>query len=94
MDFLKKIFSPSPPAGKFYEFTVTCKRCGETVPGRINIYNEPGMEINENGRMIYSCRKVLIGDGHCFQQIEVVIKFDENRHVIDRKIIGGEFQEN
>lgn len=91
MGFLKNLFSPSRPAGPFYPFSVKCKRCGETIQGRVNVYNEPGMEIDEKGKTFFTCRKVLIGDGHCFQQIEVVFSFDEARHVLNRQITGGEF---
>jgi hypothetical protein len=49
------------------------------------------MEMDEKGKLIYTCRKVLIGGGRCFQQVEVIFKFDESRAVIDRKITGGEF---
>jgi hypothetical protein len=37
---------------------------------------------------------VLIGNRHCFQQIEVFFKFDESRHLLDRKISDGEFVED
>ncbi len=32
-----------------------------------------------------------MGDGICFQQIEVLLFFDSNRKLIDRKATGGEF---
>jgi hypothetical protein len=91
VDIIKRLFSPFTQGGTFYLFSVKCKRCGETIQGRINVYNEPGMMIDEKGRACYSCRKVLMGDGHCFQQIEVTMKFDEGRRLIERKITGGEF---
>ena len=94
MSFFTKLFSPPRPTGKFYLFSAKCKRCGETIHGRINIYNEPGMELDEKGKVFYTCRKVLSGDGYCFQQIEVEIDFDESRHVLSRKITGGEFIED
>lgn len=94
MGFFKKLFSPPGPAGTFYQFSIKCKRCGETIRGRINVYNEPGTELDEKGKPYFTCRKVLIGDLHCFQQIEVVITFDEYRHVLNRKITGGDFIEN
>ena len=94
MGFFKNLFSPPRLTGTFYPFSVKCKRCGEIIQGRINVYNEPGMDIDEKGKTYFTCRKVLIGDGRCFQQIEVVIKFDEGRRVIDRKINDGEFVED
>jgi len=93
MSFFKNFFS-SRPTGKFYPISVKCKRCNETILGQVNIINEPSLELDEKGKPYYTCRKVLIGNGPCFQKIEIVIKFDESRRVIDRKISGGEFVED
>ena len=57
---------------------------------QVNINNEPSLEIDEKGKPFYTCRKVLIGDEHCFERIEVIFRFDEDRHVLDKKIFGGE----
>ena len=94
MNFLKNIFSPPSSKGTFYSFTVKCKRCGESIQGQVNVYNEPSMELDEKGKSIYTCRKVLIGNGHCFQQIEILFIFDQGKNVLDRKIHGGEFVED
>ena len=94
MGFFKNLFSRPSPAGTFYQFSVKCKRCGETIQGRINVFNEPGTELDEKGKTYFTCRKVLIGNGHCFQQIEIIINFDEGRHVLDRRISGGKFVED
>ncbi len=94
MSFLKDLFSPPRPAGTFYPFSVKCKRCGETIRGRVNVYNEPSMEQDEKNKNYYTCRKVLIGSGRCFQQIEVLFKFDAAKRVLDRQISGGEFIED
>jgi len=40
--------------------------------------------------MSYHCRKVLMGSGTCFQQIEVVLRYDSNRKLVDEEVIGGE----
>jgi len=72
-------------------FSVKCNRCGEIIHGQVNVYNEPSIEEDEKGKSIYTCRKVLIGSVHCFQPIEVVFRFDAGKHVLDRKITGGEF---
>jgi hypothetical protein len=94
MNFFRSLFSPHRPTGKFYSFSVKCMRCGEIIRGQVNVNNEPGYEINENGKAYYTCRKVLIGNRRCFQHIEVVINFDEGRNVLDRKISNGEFVED
>jgi DNA-directed RNA polymerase subunit N (RpoN/RPB10) len=94
MSFFKNLFSPPRPTGTFHSFSVKCKRCGETIQGQVNVNNEPSLELDEKGKAYYTCRKVLIGNGICFQQVEVVFKFDEDRRILDRKISGGEFVED
>ena len=74
-------------------FTVKCKRCGEIIHGQVNINNEPSLEFDDKGKLYYTCRKVLMGEKLCFQQIEVVFKFNQRRGVLDQQITGGEFVE-
>jgi hypothetical protein len=91
MNLIKTLFSTPRSRGKFLTFSVKCKRCGEIIHGQVNINNEPSLELGEKGKPFYTCRKVLIGDDHCFEQIEVIFKFDEDRRVLDKRITGGEF---
>ncbi len=94
MNFFKKLFSPPPSnPGTFYNFSVKCKRCGEIIHGQVNVNNEPSVDYDDQGKPYYVCRKVLIGDKLCFQQIEVIFKFNEQRGLLDRQINGGEFAE-
>jgi DNA-directed RNA polymerase subunit N (RpoN/RPB10) len=90
MNFFKNLFS-SRPTGKFLSFSVKCNRCGEIIHGQVNVNNEPSLEIDEKGKAFYTCRKVLIGNGHCFERIEVNFKFDETRRVLNKQVYGGEF---
>jgi hypothetical protein len=39
----------------------------------------------------FFCRKVLIGEQHCFHPVEVELKFDAKRKLVERNITGGEF---
>jgi hypothetical protein len=39
----------------------------------------------------YTCRKVLMGSGRCFQQIEVELTFNANRGITNTEISGGRF---
>ena len=94
MNFVKNLFSSPLPTGKFYAFSVKCRRCGEIIHGQVNVNNEPSLDYYEKGKPFYTCRKVLIGNGHCFQQIEVIFTFDESRSMVNRKISGGEFIED
>lgn len=94
MNYLKKLLTPPPSNnGKFHIFSVKCKRCGEIIQGQVNVNNEPSLEFDEKGKPYYICRKVLIGENLCFQRIEVVFKFNEQRGLLDRQITGGEFVE-
>ena len=90
MSFIKRLFSSQRPTGKFLPISAKCNSCGEIIHGQVNINNEPSLEIDEKGKPFYTCRKVLIGNEHCFERIEVIFRFNEDRHVLDRQISGGE----
>jgi len=92
MNFLKKLFSSPRPTSRYFQYQVKCKRCGEILEGKIDLYNDPSQDY-EDEKVIYFCRKVLMGSGHCYQQVEVTYKFDENRNVIEKQVTGGEFVE-
>ena len=93
MGFFKKLFSTQSTQGKpgFYAFAVTCNRCGEVIEGRVNLANELSVDFEEGDG--YHARKVLMGSGHCFQQIEVELRFDSNRKLLDKQVTGGKFVE-
>ena len=97
MGFFKRLvgwFSVSAPADdkREYWINVRCRRCGETIRARVDLWNELSWTDPESGSSsAYTCRKVLLGGGTCFQQIEVLLFFDSNRKLIDRKATGGEF---
>lgn len=95
MGFLKKLFSgfSAKPEKRYYVFQVKCKRCGEIIESRVDVDNDLSVEY-EDGGDVYYARKVLIGDGsnHCYQQVEVGLKFDKSRNLIERRVeSGGEF---
>jgi hypothetical protein len=91
MGFLKKIFGggTASSSSDFYTFNVRCGRCGETIEGRVNLNNDLSLD-DEGG---YRVRKVLMGSGRCFQQIEVTLHYDSARQLQDKEIIGGKFVE-
>ena len=94
MDFFKKIFSaPSRTDSNFYSFAVKCDKCGEVIGGRINVFNDLSVEY-EGSKNVYFGRKVLMGTGLCFQKIEVELKFDEPRRLLEKHITGGKFVES
>ena len=95
LNSFKKLFTPRPSnSGKFHVFAVKCSRCGEVIQGQVNVNNEPSLEFDENGKTYFTCRKVLMGSGQCFQKIEVVFKFNDLRGLLDRQITGGTFVED
>lgn len=75
-----------------HDVYVVCDRCGEKLKTRINKANDLSIQYGDRqGKDTYFCRKVLIGDGPCFQRIEVELTFDQNKNLIERKITGGSF---
>ncbi len=97
MGFLKKLMGGSvTPAARFnfYPLMVKCRRCGEVINAGVNLNNELSETCNANGIVTgYFCRKVMLGTGRCYQQIEVSLTFDSSRRLKDRQITGGQFVE-
>ena len=91
MGFLMKLFGSggSSSGTDFFIFTVVCDRCSEVIEGRVNMNNDLSLK-DEGG---YHVRKVLMGSGHCFQQIEVMLDFDSSRNLINKQISDGKFAE-
>ncbi len=94
MNIFKKFFpAPSSSTSTFHSFAVKCNRCGEIIEGRINLTNELSVEYGAGAGSVYYGRKVLMGNGRCFQQIEVTLKFDESRKLLEKHATGGQFVE-
>jgi hypothetical protein len=97
MIWLKKIGglfagTPGPGGREAFFIKVKCNRCGEILEVRINPYNDLSVEYDDAGRTSgFSCRKVVRGNGRCFQPIEVVLQYDERRQLKDQTIQGGRF---
>jgi hypothetical protein len=87
MSFLQKLFNfftPRPAsAGRYYPLKVQCRRCGETIEGRVDLLNELSIEYADSAET-YHCRKVMLGQGRCFQPIEIALKFDSKRRLTER----------
>jgi len=73
-----------------YWIYTRCKRCGGKIRTRVDLSNDLSAEYDGESTF-YNCRKVMIGEGRCFQQIEVHLKFDGGRKLLDQEISGGEF---
>jgi DNA-directed RNA polymerase subunit N (RpoN/RPB10) len=81
---------PSKTDERAYWLYVRCSRCGEKIKSRVDLYNDLSPIYNETG-VTYFCRKVLIGQQHCYQKIEVEMSFDGRRQLTDHQITGGTF---
>jgi hypothetical protein len=97
MSFLDRLLGriKPKPEKRYYIYQVSCKRCGEVIEGRVDVDNDLSVEYESGGDVFYA-RKVLMGDGsrHCYQQIEVGLKFDKDRRLLERRVAsGGEFVE-
>ena len=94
MGFIKKLFSGSSSrsTASLYSFKVKCNRCGERIEGHVNLSNDLSVEYEDN-REVFFVRKMLMGSGHCFQQIEVEMKFNADRNLLEKQVHGGQFVE-
>ncbi|MFN8597466.1 MAG: hypothetical protein U0559_14945 [Anaerolineae bacterium] len=94
MNFFKKLFGQAAaPSRQLLPLKVRCRRCGEIIETRVDLSNDLSVDYDEAGHAAYHCRKGLIGKERCYQTIEVELRFDAERHLIDRQISGGEFVE-
>lgn len=94
MGFFKNLFGggSQKPEKHYYIFQVKCQRCGEVIEGRVDLDNDLSIEYEGNNNM-YISRKVLLGSGRCFQQIEVELKFTSDKMLIEQEVKGGTFVE-
>ncbi len=89
MGFLNAIKSAFSGGGvdNAYWLYVRCNRCGEAIKTRIDTRND--LSLQDDGS--YTARKVLTGNRHCFERIDVTLTFDSQRRVTDREINRGVF---
>lgn len=91
MYLLQKLFGGfAQPTQRCYTFSVKCSRCGEVIEGRVDLSNDLSVEYEEGGDIFYA-RKVLMGENRCFQRIEVELKFNSARKLLEQHVTGGEF---
>jgi hypothetical protein len=90
---LSNLFSSSKAHDPYgYWIFVRCNRCGELINTRLDLRNDLSLDYGEEEKnTIYFCRKVLMGQKLCFQKIEVKLKFNEKRQLLDREVSGGKF---
>ncbi len=99
MKFIRKISSlftgsGEDDSGRSLWISVQCGRCGEVIRTRVDLSHDLAAEFGEGEReAAYFCRKVLIGKQGCYVPIEVLLKFDARRSLMDKQITGGKFIE-
>jgi len=87
-DSIKSLFSGSSyPREAGYWIYVQCDRCGEAIKTRLDLSN--ALTPHDEGG--YVTHKTLVGRQLCFQRIEVVLYFDNNRRLINQEIGQGKF---
>jgi hypothetical protein len=73
---------------------VQCDRCGEIIRTRVDLNNELSAEYGEGeGETAYYSRKVLVGKEGCYLPIEVELRFDAHRDLVEKRVKGGKFRE-
>jgi hypothetical protein len=96
MGFFKKfaqLFGPAAPSTDERTMWVyaRCKRCHEKLRLRVDLMNDLSVEYGADGAATgYFCRKMLMGEQRCYQQMEIELTFDAKRQLCDQKISGGE----
>jgi hypothetical protein len=98
MGFFKKLgsfFSTSPSENEVsYYIGVKCDHCGEEIRARVNLYNDLSIEYDDTGNISgYICHKVIVGAQRCYQPIDIVLKFDPKRKLLEKEITGGKYLE-
>jgi hypothetical protein len=69
-----------------------CEKCGEPLRARVDLRNDLSAQFGERREeTIYFCRKVIVGSGKCYNQVEVRLTFDARRNPVKREIEGGAF---
>jgi len=86
LDSVKSIFSGGQSADEGYWVYVRCHRCGEGIKTRLDLKRSLN-PLDDGG---YVVRKTLVGSNLCFERIEVTLKFDEQRRLIDHQVFRGD----
>jgi len=96
MGIFKKISNlfklPNNRNARDYWVAVKCNRCGEVIRARVDLTHDLSIEYGDAPPQVqYYCRKELIGEKYCLQQMEVKLTFNTSHQLINRQISGGEF---
>jgi hypothetical protein len=85
--------SPSSADNAGYWVFVRCKKCGEALKTRADLDHDLSVDYDGEGDQSYLNRKTMVGGSGCFQRIEIELKFNHKRLLVNREISGGNFIE-
>lgn len=87
LDRVKSVLaSPGGDANALWLY-VRCGCCGTPVAVRVDLRNEPSIDYENGGYILHK----EIMDSKCFTLMRAVVRFDDQRNVIDRSIDKGAF---
>ncbi|MGA9531671.1 MAG: hypothetical protein WBR18_03045 [Anaerolineales bacterium] len=89
-ELIKELLEPI--GGREAEFVhIRCDRCGELLQTRIDLTHDLSADYNSNGYLKgYFTHKTVIGDGPCFQHLDVHIRYDTRRRRKEITVSGGQ----
>lgn len=76
--------------GRFLPIYVLSRRCNEPIAGQLDLLNELSLA-EEDAEGAYYGRKVLhtSGERRCFDQVEVLLWFNNNKQLLRHEVSGG-----
>lgn len=87
LESIKSLLAGSERDATGYWIYVRCRRCGEVIRTRVDLNND--LSPRDEGGYVVS--KTLVGSQRCFERIETRLIFDENRRLVEREIVRGDF---
>lgn len=88
---LRRLFQPKQREGSpSYWLHVRCDRCGETLRTRVDLQHDLSVQYGGDREERFFTRKVLIGNGPCFQAVEAELTFNDRRELVGHFVRGGE----
>ena len=91
LDSIKSIFSggggSSGDRGTY--FYIKCKNCGEKIRVRVDTFNEPAQDIDDNEKVTgFTLDKDVMGN-NCFKMMRLHVAFDTGRRITEQSVENG-----
>jgi hypothetical protein len=87
LDAVKSAFSSSAADKNALWLYVRCARCGTPLAVRVDLRNEPSIDYERGGYVLY---KEMM-DSKCFTLMRAQVQLDDQHKVIDQSVDKGEF---